>query len=193
MTILKYLLFKPANFYMVLFCVKTDLTTFFEALQIRANKFFYRSFVSIECHMIIDRRFLNRSLKDQEFVDSNIKRSSEIDSEKHDDEFIILIRRTIIENMKVEGFGVSMLCKLVCVSRTQLHIKIKSLTNRSTSHYIRFIRIEKACQLLRETNLNITQVSMEIGIDSLPYFSRIFRAEIGLCPHKYRNKFRSEQ
>ncbi|WP_340112727.1 helix-turn-helix transcriptional regulator [Maribellus mangrovi] len=94
-----------------------------------------------------------------------------------------------MENMKEEGFGVRKLCKLVSMSRTQLHIKMKLLTNRSTSHYIRLIRIERACQLLLETNLNITQIAVEVGVDSLPYFSRIFRTETGFSPHNYRGKF----
>lgn len=121
------------------------------------------------------------------------KASNEIRSVKNENDFIVRVRQIILENMKKEGFGVSMLCKLVGMSRTQLHIKIKSLTNRSTSHYIRLIRIEKASQLLHETDLNISQISLEIGIDSLPYFSRIFRDEVGLSPHKFRKLYRLEQ
>ena len=112
---------------------------------------------------------------------------------ENDDQFIARIRQIILKNMKEDGFGVAMLCKMAFISRTQLHIRIKSITNRSASHYIRFVRIEKACQLLRQTNLNISNVSLETGIDSLPYFSRIFRAEVGLSPQKYRKKHRSEQ
>lgn len=119
--------------------------------------------------------------------------SSDIRSTKNDDEFVAQIRQIILENMKLEGFGVPVLCKMICMSRTQLHIKIKSLTGRSTSHYIKCVRIEKACELLGETNLKISRVSKEIGIDSLPYFSRIFKKEVGLSPHKYRKKYRSEQ
>ncbi|WP_340112739.1 helix-turn-helix domain-containing protein [Maribellus mangrovi] len=121
------------------------------------------------------------------------KSSNEIRTVKHDDEFIVRIRQIILENMKAEGFGVRMLCKISFMSRTQLHIKMKSITGRSTSHYIKFVRIQKACQLLLETNLNITQIAIEVGVDSLPYFSRIFRTETGFSPHNYRGKIRSEQ
>ena len=119
--------------------------------------------------------------------------SSDIRSIKNDEEFVAHIRQIIMENMKKEGFGVPVLCKMICMSRTQLHIKIKSLTGRSTSHFIKCVRIQKACELLRKTNLKINRVSSEIGIDSLPYFSRIFSKEVGLSPHKYRKKYLSEQ
>lgn len=122
----------------------------------------------------------NKSLNQIHIVESDV-------------ELIARIRQIILMHMKEEGFGVLMLCKLAYISRTKLHIKLKSLTNRSTSHYIRLVRIEKACQLLKETNLNISSVSLQIGIESLPYFSRIFKAEMGLSPQIYRKKYQLEQ
>ena len=110
-----------------------------------------------------------------------------------EDEFIIRIRQTILENMAEEGFGVPELCKSVAMSRTQLHNKIKALTNRSTSHLIRYVRMEKASRLLRESELNISQIAFAVGIGNLSYFSRMFTEEMGLSPNKYRGKFLSEQ
>ncbi|MCY1719954.1 helix-turn-helix transcriptional regulator [Prolixibacteraceae bacterium Z1-6] len=193
MIILKNMLFKPANFYMVLYNVKTDFATCFEVLQIQLNESFNKLFVHIDWQLIIHKQVRINSQDQKNLKYRSSKRANEIRSEKYNEEFVKLIRKAIIENMKVEGFGVRMLCKKVGISRTQLHIKLKSFTNRSTSHYIRFVRIKKACQLLRETYLNITQVASEIGIDSLPYFSRIFRAEVGLSPQEYRKIYRLEQ
>lgn len=126
-------------------------------------------------------------------INEKSKSSNKIRKLENDVQFIARIRQIIIKNMKKEGFGVCMLCKLAFISRTQLHIKLKSLANLSTSHYIRRIRIEKASQMLRETKLNIKNISLEIGIESPSYFSRIFNLEVGLCPQKYREKYKLEQ
>lgn len=79
------------------------------------------------------------------------------------------------------------------MSRTQLHNKIKSLTSKSTSHFIKQVRLEKAVELLCTTDLNISQVALEIGLDSLSYFSRIFTEEFGVSPNKYREIYCHKQ
>ena len=79
------------------------------------------------------------------------------------------------------------------MSRTQLHNKIKALTGHSTSHFIMKVRIHQATQLLLNRELNISQVAFEVGVESLPYFTKIFTKEMGLSPSKYREKSHGEQ
>jgi AraC-like DNA-binding protein len=79
------------------------------------------------------------------------------------------------------------------MSRTPLHNKIKALTGHSTSHFIKKARIHQATQLLRTSEMNISQMAFEIGVESLPYFTKIFTKEAGLSPSKYREKSHVEQ
>jgi AraC-like DNA-binding protein len=79
------------------------------------------------------------------------------------------------------------------MSRTQLHNKIKALTGHSTSHFIKKVRIRQATHLLRTSEMNISQVAFEVGVESLPYFTKIFTKEAGLSPSKYREKSHVEQ
>ena len=79
------------------------------------------------------------------------------------------------------------------MSRTPLHNKIKALTGHSTSHFIKKVRIHQATRLLRTSEMNISQVAFDVGVDSLPYFTKIFKEEIGLSPSKYREKSHFEQ
>lgn len=50
------------------------------------------------------------------------------------------------------------------------------------------IRIEKACKLLRETDLTATEISYQLGFESEFYFSRIFKKKVGMPPRKFRIK-----
>ena len=95
--------------------------------------------------------------------------------------------------MPEQNFGVPELCKKVGMSRTQLHNKIKALTGHPTSHFIKKVRIHQACRLLRTSEMNISQVAFEVGVESLPYFTKIFTKEMGLSPSKYREKSHFEQ
>ncbi|NVK49502.1 MAG: helix-turn-helix domain-containing protein [Cyclobacteriaceae bacterium] len=55
------------------------------------------------------------------------------------------------------------------------------------------VRIHQASRLLRTSEMNISQVAFEVGVDSLPYFTKIFPKEMGLSISKYREKSQLEQ
>ena len=55
--------------------------------------------------------------------------------------------------------------------------------------FINFIsdkRLEKARQLLAETDLSIKEITAEVGYNDQNYFSRIFKTKYGLSPKEYR-------
>ncbi len=105
---------------------------------------------------------------------------------QQEDEFILKVRNIIEENLDNENFGSPELCRAIAMSRSHLHRKIKALTNRSTSLYIRSVRLQKAKVLLQSTNLNISQVAFETGFNNPNYFSRIFSEEFGSPPTFFR-------
>jgi transcriptional regulator GlxA family with amidase domain len=49
--------------------------------------------------------------------------------------------------------------------------------------------VEKAQELLRETQKSITDVAMETGFNSSQYFSTVFRRYTGYAPARYRGQF----
>jgi AraC-like DNA-binding protein len=61
----------------------------------------------------------------------------------------------------------------------------------STAHSARR-RIERAKQLLRGTDLSITEISLEVGCQSLGSFSTAFRELVGMTPSEYGRHWRDE-
>ncbi|MCB0617634.1 MAG: helix-turn-helix domain-containing protein, partial [Saprospiraceae bacterium] len=102
-----------------------------------------------------------------------------------EDAFIAKLQATIEENLDDENFGIPEICKAIAMSRSQLHLKIKALTNRSTSHYIRAFRLMRAREMFGTTDLNVTEVAFEVGFRDVAYFSRSFSAEFGVSPRDY--------
>lgn len=49
-------------------------------------------------------------------------------------------------------------------------------------------RIERACDLLRETNLSVGEIAARVGYEDPSYFARLFRQETGLSPLAYRRR-----
>ena len=102
-----------------------------------------------------------------------------------DEQFLEKIKNCVNEQISNPDFSVEMLAKEVAMSRSQLHRKLKSLVDVSATDYIRDIRLQKAAELLKEGELNITQVSYEIGISSLSYFSKAFKDKYGVTPSEF--------
>ena len=49
------------------------------------------------------------------------------------------------------------------------------------------IRIEKAVELLRETDMSVMDISLACGFTSLTSFNKAFKSLVGLSPTKYRS------
>jgi len=60
---------------------------------------------------------------------------------------------------------------------------------RSFISYLTSMRIERAKELLRTTNLKLASIAMEIGYNEPNYFSHVFRKTEGITPKEYRNRY----
>ncbi|MBN3520977.1 response regulator [Algoriphagus lutimaris] len=107
-------------------------------------------------------------------------------SELKEDAFLKKIRDLIESEMGNEEFGISEICKMLGVSRTQLHRKLKALTNKSTSQVIRTIRMQEAIRLLENSSLNISEIGYEVGYSNPSHFTQEFIKEFGQAPSFYR-------
>lgn len=99
-----------------------------------------------------------------------------------EDAFIAKLQETVEANLDDTGFGPSQLCDAMGISRPHLHLKLKALTGRSTSKFIRTIRLHKARELLQDGHLNVTQVVFEVGFNDPSYFSKKLLEEFGVNP-----------
>jgi AraC-like DNA-binding protein len=67
-----------------------------------------------------------------------------------------------------------------------LYVKIKSLTDKTTSEYVRDIRLEEAARLLKEGLLNVSEVAFEVGFKDPKYLSKKFKQKFGITPAMFR-------
>jgi AraC-like DNA-binding protein len=63
----------------------------------------------------------------------------------------------------------------------------KKETGLSFVQYLNTYRVEKAEELLTNTNLDITEIAVKVGFQSIPHFNRIFRKISKNSPREYRN------
>jgi len=82
----------------------------------------------------------------------------------------------------------SEIASVVNVSPSHFSNKFKEITGYSPIEYFNHLKLQKACQLLRFTQLRISEVAMEVGIIDPYYFSRLFNSHMGMSPKEFRNK-----
>ncbi|NLR91708.1 hybrid sensor histidine kinase/response regulator transcription factor [Flammeovirga agarivorans] len=101
-------------------------------------------------------------------------------------------REIILENVTNEDYDVDAFASDLGFSRTQLYRKFKGVSNLSVNKFIRKIKMEKAAELLIEGELNIKQVTYEVGFNDLKYFRKCFQEQFGVTPSTYIKEQRGE-
>jgi len=72
------------------------------------------------------------------------------------------------------------------LTQAKLQEGFKFLYNRTVTEYIRHIRLESARNLLKNTDLNVSQVVYSIGFSSRSYFSKIFKEKYDITPNQFK-------
>ena len=80
--------------------------------------------------------------------------------------------------------------RAVPVSRSTLERGLRGLLGRSPHEEIRRVQLDRARQLLAETDLKLTAVAARSGLRHAQYLCEAFKARYGLTPGRYRAKHR---
>ena len=83
-------------------------------------------------------------------------------------------------------FSVEDLSRAVGMSHSQLHRKMVALTGHSTQKFVRNLRLCKAKELLRQTDLTVAEIAYQTGFSEPGYFTKVFVTEFGATPTEWR-------
>jgi len=83
--------------------------------------------------------------------------------------------------------SITQLCSEFTISPSKLQEGFKGMHGRTVTDYIREIRVLKAEELIKETDLNISEVVYSIGLSSRSYFSKIFKEKFNCSPKDYKD------
>jgi len=99
-----------------------------------------------------------------------------------DGEFVKQLAEITEANLQNEQFGVSELAREMGMSRSNLHVKVKSVAKISASRFIRQLRLKKALELLIQSPLSASEVAYKVGFGSVTYFNKCFHDYYGFPP-----------
>jgi len=102
-----------------------------------------------------------------------------------DKEFLERILALLEDNFEDFGFGVPDMQRELAMSNTQLHRKLKALTNEAPGELLRNFRLKKAAQLLAQQVDSVTQIAYRVGFNNPSYFTKCFKHFYGVVLSSY--------
>lgn len=108
------------------------------------------------------------------------------------DSTFIIKTMEYINNNYSEKITIDKLAKMANMSRTTYIRHFEKLNDKSVNKYLTKIRIKAACDMLKSTNLSITEISNRCGFFDSSHFSKAFKSMKKILPLAYREKERNE-
>lgn len=84
-----------------------------------------------------------------------------------------------------EALDTASLCAHFGISRSSLYLLSKQFFKMSITEYIRKERIAAAKKLIAKGSMNISAVALSVGIADANYFTKVFKAHVGMTPKAY--------
>lgn len=95
------------------------------------------------------------------------------------------IKNYIRENIEY-GFSIKTLAAFFHYNENYLAKLFKKETGKTIKEYANLLRMEKAEELLRKTNINIIEISQQCGFNNVSYFNHSFKNSFHSSPSTYR-------
>ncbi|HEX8531036.1 MAG TPA: ATP-binding protein, partial [Cytophagales bacterium] len=102
-----------------------------------------------------------------------------------DEKLLEKLLKAVEDHMHNPEFGPEELAGEMAMSRMQLHRKITALTGKTTTDFLRSMRLKRAAQLLEARAGNVSDIAYQVGMDNLTYFSRCFKEQFGVPASEY--------
>ena len=109
-----------------------------------------------------------------------------VEEPKEHDDFLTRYIEIVKANISNPELDVSVIYEALGMSRTNFYRKVKTVTGLSPIELIKNIRLEAGAKLLKESDMNVSEIAQHIGFSSRSYFARSFKAVYGMSPTEYQ-------
>ena len=93
--------------------------------------------------------------------------------------------RLFTTNNYARTITIDMVAEHVGMNRSSFCTFFKKTTGQTYITYLNKLRVDRACNLLRQNNFSVTEVCYMVGFNDVPYFNRCFKNNRGMSPKEY--------
>ncbi|MCC6724909.1 MAG: response regulator, partial [Saprospiraceae bacterium] len=180
----------------ILLTAKADVESRLKGLRRGADAYLSKPFHQEELLVTVGnllemRKKLQAKYSDWRLVISDSESQSPVASHQSpiadpEDAFLQKFRSVVEANLSDTDFEMPQLERALAMSRSQIFRKVKALTGKSPSLFIRSIRLHHGRHLLQTTTLTVSEIAYEVGYSALNNFSDAFMEEFGERPTALR-------
>lgn len=172
----------------IILSAKSDVKDQMEGLQVGADDYIAKPFA-----LSVVTTKIQNMLRTRHRMLERYSKSLEVEPEKITfnamDEALLKRAMAIVEkNMDNIEFSTDEFAREMNMSRSNLHLKLKAITGESTIDFIRKIRFNEACKLLKDGRYTVSEVSSMVGFNTPSYFATSFKKYFGCLPTEYIKK-----
>lgn len=121
-------------------------------------------------------------------VTTNLLHVREARQETTENSIIQNAKDFIDQNMADEQLGLQSVSEAVGLTASYFSTLFHQQTGEGLASYIVRKRIERACFLLRATEIPVNMVALQLGFSSTKYFNQSFKSKMAMTPTQYRKK-----
>lgn len=160
-----------------------------EGITSGADAYLTKPFQKEELRLRMQMLIAKRKQLQQHYAVNTIVEQKEEQPKPTDKKLIFLnsVVDAIHQHLDDSNFGATELAKFMLMSDSQLYRKLKAISNTSTGIFIRKVRLEKAKESLKNSDLSISEIAYASGFNDPNWFSKAFKEEFNQSPTEFRN------
>ena len=100
------------------------------------------------------------------------------------------IEQFVLQNMSRGQISLEEMASAMGMGRVPFYHKVRAITTKTPAEIVRELRLKHACTLLVSTNINMSELAVNIGFQTAENFASIFKEKFGMTPLEYRLKYK---
>ncbi len=189
--------FQISHIPVIVLTAKNDDEHKLKAISMGANAYITKPFIKeylIACieQLLSDRRVFREKILNLESHEGEPKESETYENYlmKKDLKFIERIHQVIEENLDNSDFNIDSIADNLGISRSAFFKKLKSLTGLAPVDMIKEVRLTKSIELLKNTDMTVSEVAFAVGFKESGYYGKCFRKKYNQTPTEFMAKYR---
>ena len=175
---------KTSHIPIIMLTAKAGKTNKMEGLTQGADVYLTKPFDAEELRLRIRNLVSARKRIWEHFKALDMLLIDDLEVSSVEDQFLQKVMIVIKENLDNELFSVDDIAREVGFSRSQLHRKLKALTDKSAQQLIAQTRLNEAYRRLEKKTGSVSEVAYAVGYSNMSYFAKAFKDKFGRLPSK---------
>ena len=103
-----------------------------------------------------------------------------------DEQLIRNVEQYVLQNMSRGQINLEEMSSAMGMGRVPFFHRIKAITQKTPAELVRDLKLRHACTLLERTDINLSELAINVGFITAENFINIFKDKFGMSPLEYR-------